>query len=285
MFIILLIIYSKIIDKCSKYHDVIIFALLNYLMKFNIINIPKTDSTNIIAQQLIAKGELNEGDVIYTDRQENGIGQGKNLWESEYGKNLTFSLILEPWFLSPSNQFVLNQCISMAILDTIGFYLSKSNYESKVKWPNDIYVNNNKIAGVLFQNFVSANVMDYAIAGIGLNVNQRQFSDSLKNPISLANCISIEISLDEIMNQLLDNISTRYSMLKADMNFALLKKEYLGSLYLYNTWSKFKDNDSVFEGKITNIDGFGRLEITTRSNIVRLYMFKEVEFVIDDFIF
>lgn len=249
-------------------------------MKFNIINIESLDSTNNHAQKLVSRRELVEGDVIITGHQESGKGHGSNLWESEEGKNLTFSLILEPDFISPSYQFVLTEIVSLSVRDILIKKLMPGNIKNvSVKWPNDIYIEDKKIAGILFQNYIVGNKIDYSIVGIGINLNQEVFFSDAINPVSLINYTKEEVVVSEFLDELLNMIDLRYEKLKAELNYAEIKKEYMSNLYLYNRWSIYSDKNGRFEGRIFDIDEYGRLNIDTRNNNPRLYMYKEVEFI------
>ncbi len=250
-------------------------------MKFNIIHIPSVDSTNNYAVQQVVNSESNEGDVIITTNQKKGKGQGANNWESEPGSNLTFSLVLKPKFVTPSNQFVLTQVISLAISDLIIEHLkSVDDGHVKIKWPNDIYINEKKVAGILIQNFIVGNSIDYSIVGIGLNINQREFISDARNPVSLIHHLNRKTDINSLLDELLEKISSRYEVLKMDYDFSKLRKEYLDRLFKMRSWSKYRDDKGDFEGKIVDVDEFGRLEISTRSGNTRIYMFKEVEFVL-----
>ncbi len=247
-------------------------------MQFNIINIPKIDSTNSYAQQLIEKGNLHEGDVIFTSNQEMGRGQGDNYWESEPGSNLALSLILEPKLVPASYQFVLTQIVSLAIVNLLKEYIITDDV--KVKWPNDIYVNDNKIAGILFQNFVKGNQIEHSIVGIGININQKQFFSSAPNPVSMIHHIQDSVNINDLLNKLLDKIGVAYEEYKRGDNFRKLKSAYLRNLYRYNEWHVFSENKVSFNGKIVDVDEYGRLMVEIESGEVRKFMFKEIEFEI-----
>jgi len=174
---------------------------------------------------------------------------------------------------------VLTQIVSLAIADVVSSQLSSiDNTVVKVKWPNDIYVNDKKISGILFQNYISGDKIEKSIIGIGLNVNQEEFVSNAKNPISLIHHLNDISSRDEILEELLDKIGHRYEELKYDFDFHDLKTEYMNKLYRIGEWSKFLDKGGSFTGKIVDIDEYGRLEISTRSGNIRVYSFKEVEF-------
>ena len=114
-----------------------------------VIQLPKVDSTNLYAQSLVAKSKPSEGTVISTYNQRAGRGQIGRKWESEPGKNIAFSVILYPGFLAIRQQFLLNQMVSLAVLDLVAKYTEKA---VKVKWPNDIYIEDGKVCGILIQN-------------------------------------------------------------------------------------------------------------------------------------
>ncbi len=250
-------------------------------MKFNIIHIPTVDSTNNYAVKQVAANKVGEGDVIFTRNQHGGKGLGANSWESEPNSNITFSIILRPKFIKPAQQFVLTQVISLAIYDLIVEYLKPNDRSSvKIKWPNDIYIDDKKVAGILIQNFIVGNSIDYTVVGIGMNVNQKEFISNAKNPISLIHYLNNKIDIDDILNKLLEKINGRYELLKYDIDFSSLKKEYLNRLFRIRTWSDFSDVNGIFDGKIMDVDEYGRLEILTRSGNLRVYMFKEVEFIL-----
>ena len=121
--------------------------------------LPSCHSTNEIAQNMVKNG-CNEGTVIITDDQFAGKGQQGNTWQSEPGSNLTFSLVLKPGFLSPNQQFLITVAVSLALKSTLEEYLPG---EIQIKWPNDIYYRERKIAGILIENVLRGSNFDYCI--------------------------------------------------------------------------------------------------------------------------
>ncbi len=250
-------------------------------MKFNIIKLPKVKSTNNYAQQQIENKTLKEGDVIFTLNQEEGRGHGNNKWESEPEKNLHISIILEPHMIEASNQFVLTQIVSLAITDLIRRNINdeKLKHEVKIKWPNDIYVGDFKIAGILFQNFIKRNTIEYSIVGIGINVNQNKFFSSAPNPISLINTSNKYINITKLLKELLNNIGTNYEKYLFEKNYTELKTSYINNLYRYNIWANYSDTKGDFKGQIVDIDQYGRLIIRLDNGAKKVYDFKEIKFV------
>ena len=143
----------------------------------------ETDSTNSYAIHLLAKSAPADGTVIIADYQRAGRGQFDRTWQSEAGENLLVSLILYPGFVAPSRQFVLTQAISIGVAEALNQLCTQS---VSVKWPNDLYIGRKKVAGMLIQTALGQQKMQYAVVGIGLNVNQLIFPSSLPNPTSLA---------------------------------------------------------------------------------------------------
>ncbi|TAL80863.1 MAG: biotin--[acetyl-CoA-carboxylase] ligase, partial [Bacteroidetes bacterium] len=122
-------------------------------------------STNIHAALILKNEKVPEGSIVYTNYQSAGRGQIGNKWESENGKNLLISIILFPSMIIPVNQFFISMTLSLGICD----FLKRHIPSCSIKWPNDIYVNNDKIAGILIENSIIDNKIENTIAGIGLN--------------------------------------------------------------------------------------------------------------------
>ncbi len=232
--------------------------------------LPSCHSTNEIAANLLAHG-LNEGELVITDNQTDGRGQRGSFWESEAYLNLTFSLILKPSFLALQNQFRLTQVISVSLASVIQAHVPNI---VKIKWPNDIYVDNKKIAGILIQNIVKSKDIEHSIIGIGLNVNQANFL----NPIatSLKSLTQKTFVLNNILNEILEAISENYQELKIS-NHTWINDEYKKLLYGINEKKEF-EADERFIGTIIGTDPLGRLLIETKDG-VRCFQNKEVKFV------
>ena len=141
------------------------------------------ESTNQYLQNLLNEGIDIVDNIVVTDYQTSGKGQGKNVWESEDGKNLLFSIALDMSFLKAENQFLLTQIVSVTMINVLKKYLPEESLS--IKWPNDIYFNNKKIAGILIKNEIRGMMMGTSIIGIGLNVNQTSFDDNLHNISSI----------------------------------------------------------------------------------------------------
>ena len=243
-----------------------------------IIELKETTSTNIIAFNLINKEDIDEGTVISAVSQYSGRGTGGNKWESEAGKNLTVSIILKPEFLPLEKQFMLNIIASLAVSDMVSIILQNKE-DVKIKWPNDIYVSNKKISGILIENTIVGNTFKYCIIGIGINVNQETFLSDAPNPVSLKNILNKESDLKKTLNLLCSCMNERYvQLINAEYN--LLKKDYLFAFYRKNESAKFRFNNNLINAVITGFSDNGRLIIETSEKEILECNFGEIEFVI-----
>ena len=232
-------------------------------------------STNTYAADLLKKNNLREGTIVYTNYQSKGRGYSGNKWESEDGKNLLISIVLYPSFIKPEDQFQISMAVSLGICDFLLRYIPVCT----VKWPNDIYVNNDKIAGTLIENTISGNQIEFTIAGIGLNINQEKFHSAVPNPVSLLQLTGISNDLSICINLLGTNLDKRYKQLLAG-NAGQIKKEYVSKLYRLNEWCEFRDTDGIYSGRIIRIGENGRLNIERKNGVISDYAFKEVEFIL-----
>jgi BirA family biotin operon repressor/biotin-[acetyl-CoA-carboxylase] ligase len=235
-------------------------------------NLPSTN-THLI--HLLRKNRLPEGTIIATDYQSAGRGQAGNKWESEEGKNLLFSILLLPHMIKPTDQFLISMVLSLGICDFLNRYVPASS----VKWPNDIYVNNDKIAGLLIENSIMEDQMEYSIAGIGLNVNQETFISDAPNPVSLKLITGASYDLAACLKQLAADLDKRYKQLISG-EYSRIRNEYIARLFRLKLWSKFRDSEGVCDGRIVSVTENGRLQVEMRSGVLKEYSFKEIEFIL-----
>lgn len=236
----------------------------------NVIYNKETRSTNIDARSK----SLAHGDVVVAGNQTQGRGQRGNHWESQKESNLTFSIIVEPTFLPAASQFLLSEAVSLAISDTLDEYAIKS----QVKWPNDIYVGNAKIAGILIENDIMGANLARSIVGVGLNVNQSVFGDDVPNPISMKLCANREFDLAEVFECLYNNFRQRYSALESGMT-KQIEVDYHNKLYLLGTPHTFSlPNGDRFKATIRKVEPSGELILDHGEGKLHSYLFKEVSF-------
>jgi len=237
-----------------------------------IIRLEQTASTNSYLLQLSDTEKLAEGTVVITDNQTRGRGQGTNSWESEPCKNLTFSVILYPVSVEASAQFVLSKAISLAVYD----FLSQFVPEVSVKWPNDVYVGDQKIAGILIENFIEGAYLTKSIAGIGVNINQESFVSDAPNPVSLRQLTGNAYPLVDCLENFCACIAHRYRMVTENAN--QLHADYVQHLYRFGKPSRFSADGIFFEATITGVNHYGMLEMTTANGKRKTFGFKEVKF-------
>lgn len=238
-----------------------------------IVHLDIVDSTNNYAAKELLTKSLNEGSVFTANCQQLGRGTGGSLWESSEGLNLTISIIIYPVQVEINHQFSISQAISLGMADFLSQHVGKVS----VKWPNDIYVDDRKIAGVLIETAISGGRFSRAIIGIGLNINQEKFVSDAPNPVSLKNLTGKSYDLNEILGILCVNLDKRYhSLISGD--YETLDADYEKLLYRKGTWANYAAENDDFEGMITGIDKEGQLLIETRAGEVRSFIFKEVVF-------
>ena len=240
----------------------------------NSIHVESVDSTNSYASEMLRQIELVEGSLIYSFVQLNGRGQRGNYWESEPNKNVALSLVLLPKFLTVDKQFLLTKITSLAVADLMAEILG-SSYKINIKWPNDIYVNERKIAGILIENALRETTVQNSIIGIGINVNQKTFNSS--NATSLASLSGKEFELMNVLNRLCEFFEARYLQLKSN-KFESIDNGYLERLYRHNEWANFSSNSVIFEGKIVGVSSIGKLQVEMRSGEIKEYDLKEIVF-------
>ena len=214
------------------------------------IHLEQIDSTNAYLQRQQSECDIRDW-VVSADKQTAGKGMGSNGWESEVGKNLTFSLAVDMRFLPAERQFLLSEAVPLGIIEVIekvlseGFEgidsnrttLTRNDIPSKpaeklsIKWPNDLVYENRKLAGILINSTIKANMMDVSIIGIGLNVNQMQFQDWPTHPISLKMITGQTYDLQPLMEQIVERILIKVEQLKS--NPAIIEQEYLKRLFRF----------------------------------------------------
>ena len=232
-------------------------------------------STNNYATRLLASEKVEEGTIVLTFRQTKGRGHGKNVWESEDFKNLTFSLVLFPDFLPANMQFLLSQVVSLGLFD----FLSGKTSGVAIKWPNDLLIHGKKVAGILIENSVLGENLQSSVVGIGININQVNFPDHLPQATSLAIETGIEYELDAACQLIMADIMKWYRLLR-DKHTEIIKEEYLKFLFRMGQKSLFRKNDELFEAEIAGIDNFGQLLLKNSSGEILVFPFKSVEMIL-----
>lgn len=255
---------KKVYDSCSE----------TLFIGKKIVYLPSCHSTNDIAAALEEKEAVAEGVVVITDNQTLGRGQRGNQWFSEPGKNLTFSILLKPTFVSIADQFLISQIIALGVSSVLRRYLPSS----VVKWPNDIYSGNKKLSGVLIENALQGGKIVKSIVGIGVNINQLSFSHERIS--SLGALTGKSYVLQDLLYELLVGIEQFYLQARQG-GYDKLRREYLLGLLGYNENRLFLDQSGFFNGMVTDVKNSGQIEITCPDGNVKLYGLKELQWVLD----
>ncbi len=229
-----------------------------------IIRLSDTSSTNNYVASLAKAGKLVSGTVIMAENQTEGRGQMHRSWDSERGKNLTFSLFLENVSLSVTNQFILSKIMNLGVIK----YLSSVGLEGKIKWPNDILVNGQKICGMLIENQVMGSTIQQSIVGIGLNINQISFRGFAAT--SMKNELGKELDLNKVLDSLLFYLNQAYDYYRAVPD--PLTSDYLDVLSGYRTEMSYEDDQGQFRGIILGIAESGHLRVERRGEICEYSM-------------
>jgi BirA family transcriptional regulator, biotin operon repressor / biotin---[acetyl-CoA-carboxylase] ligase len=241
---------------------------------FNIIRLEETASTNEYLKNLAEKDGLPEGFAVFAKSQTGGRGQQGNIWESEPGKNINLSFLLRPEFLSSDKVFMISKVVSLAIVD----YLNNLGKTFTIKWPNDIYYQDKKVAGILIENQFIGNSLEYCIIGIGLNVNQEVFNSGAPNPIALIKVFKKCFDVEEVLHGLLNQIMVWYEML-IDGWEDKINEAYFTHLYRTEGYHDFLTPGGQIHGHIIGVEPNGELKIKDPHGNVSGFYFKEIEFV------
>jgi len=238
----------------------------------NLVYVPECHSTNTLAWELCQRTVADEGTTIITDNQTKGRGQRGNVWFSEPYQNLTFTLIVRPTFLKPIDQFYLTMAISLALHDFLTQHVSG---EVRIKWPNDILINNRKVSGILIENSLSGDVIQYSVIGIGLNINQVRFNSIAATSMRIES--NREFILADELSYLLECLEQRYLQLRSG-KYDSMKNDYLKVLYGIGEFRKFMDADGEWYGTMEGVEQQGKLLIR-KHGMIQSYDLKEIRFM------
>lgn len=242
----------------------------------NSIYLPEIDSTNSHAMDLLSKTNPSEGTCVYTAYQSAGRGQIGRYWHSEPGKNILISYIFYPKGLKVSDQFMLNIISSLAVRDVVGILCRNV----KIKWPNDIYVDDKKIAGILVQSILRNADIKATVIGIGLNVNELVFPSEIPNPVSIGQLTSKTHNLTEIRQLLSARLEFYYLKMKSG-HYDWLKNAYVSAMYRIEESADFTiEGNVILSGKIVGIDKQGKLLILSQNQETLAFGFREIAYVI-----
>lgn len=238
-----------------------------------LIHLKTVDSTNKYAMHRVQNKNAEHGTVILADYQTEGKGQGRNKWTSEKDANLLFSIIVKLDFLSATKQFYL----SMAVANGLSVFLRRHIQNVLIKWPNDIFIVNKKVSGILIENTIMGNYLNYSVIGVGINVNQKDFPEELPDATSLYLATGSLYNRNELLSGILETLADQMELL-VQQDFLKIRTTYLNHLYLHYEWHEFHDDSGIFKGKIVDVEESGALVIMTETGNSRKFGFREVRF-------
>ena len=252
---------------------------------------PCIDSTNMQAHREL--GEAGEGTVWVADYQTAGRGQRGNSWESGDGQNLLFTVLLKPEFLNIQKQFAISQIAALSVVK----YLETKGLHPKIKWPNDIYINDRKICGILIEHSVAGANLSASIVGIGINVNQLHFCSDAPNPTSILLAMNnlepgnipdnIDLANLDRRNELvyvLQQLFSLYEYISDAEGLEHINAEYHSYLYRLGEFHEFLEvtanGNLKFEAKIVGINSYGCLVLEKHDGTSSEYAFQQIRYII-----
>ncbi|MGB2152512.1 MAG: biotin--[acetyl-CoA-carboxylase] ligase [Flavobacteriaceae bacterium] len=238
---------------------------------FNLIKIDATDSTNSWMKKRYSTNKCSDGDVVWSQAQNIGRGQGNSIWLSEKGKNLTISIYKEFNDLEIHNPFLLSSIVSLTVAATLNLYRIP---KVCVKWPNDIMSGDKKVCGILIENIFKKSTLRASIIGVGLNVNQNHF-ENLFQASSMSQISGLFYDLDEVINCFLDQLEQKFELLNQPQEQII--KIYETSLYRKNKPSTFESKGSLFSGVIKGVTPEGLLKVEQEDHKIYFYNLKQIK--------
>jgi BirA family biotin operon repressor/biotin-[acetyl-CoA-carboxylase] ligase len=219
-------------------------------------------STQTTVKTLAQKG-FDEGTVVIAEKQTNGYGRIKRVWNSNSG-GLWFSILLKP-FLAPEESTKLALILSIALKQTFDFY----NLDSKIKWPNDIFINNKKIAGIIIEMSAEQDIINWVVAGIGVNINNKLPEELKKMSTSLKEIINKEVNRTEFICKFFINFEKLYTSFEKE-GFQQFLKEYNDNLLYKNKHVTINTGYNTITGMNFGIDENGMLIIKAKESFKKI---------------
>lgn len=236
-------------------------------------------STNTYLRELGGGDPAYDYEVAVADFQTAGRGQKGNAWESEQGKNLLFSILAHPKNIKVREQFYISESIALAVSDSVMAALGPQfAREVSVKWSNDVYWKEFKMAGILIENTLQGDRILDTVVGVGLDVNQEVFLSDAPNPISLKNITGRDYDRDALLSDIVERFKG-YMELQADKR-SDVDKLYRNRLFRREGYHRFRDAQGEFEACIEGIHPDGCLMLQTTGGEHRVYEFKQVQFIL-----
>jgi len=243
---------------------------MRFFKKIKMITYDELDSTNIQSWDRIKSAEAQHGDIILSHFQNGGKGQGSNSWYSSPSKNILFSVICKELNLSINKLPVLNMLVSLAIYDTLQSFFKE---HTRIKWPNDIFIDDKKIAGILIETTLAGENIKNAVIGVGININESQFPNDLPNAVSIFTLTGNYQNTDMVLSMVIEYLDKRLSQL--NQGFEEIQKDYEAVLYGLNLKKYFRSSINDFEGTISGVNNKGQLCVSTPDGL-KTFNHKEI---------
>lgn len=249
--------------------------------------VPIIESTHTFLKNIKDhNGDWDDNKVLFALNQTAGRGQRGNSWEAAPGKNISCSMVLSSG-LKGKEQFLISESVALAVVDTIkrllGYNMRK---KVKIKWPNDIYVGDRKICGILIDHSLMGQRIAYSIISTGININQEIFLSDAPNPVSIRNILGQEVSLKDSMDLLVEYLQIRLAPLRSELTQdqkLALHEEFKNTLYRNDgNYYRFIDNlmHEEIQARLYNIATDGQLTLELHDATLRTYLFKEITWLL-----
>lgn len=233
----------------------------------HIIELMTVDSTNNYAMGRVNEGAVTEGTVYCAYQQTAGKGQREKVWLTEPGMNILLSAVLQPGWLALSDQFLLSATVALGVYD---FFSGYAGDLTKIKWSNDLYWGDRKAGGILIENVLRGNNWSYAIAGIGININQVGFPAPLPNPVSLRQITGRTYDVKSLATELCAHLDRRYRQLRDGSGRSGILEDYVARLYRLDETASYRMNGQTFEGVIRGVQPDGKLILEKDGRVLQV---------------
>ena len=252
---------------------------------FRMIELDEVDSTNNFLRHLDTPGD-NRMTLVTAEFQTAGRGADRNHWESAKGENLLLSLRVMPSNLPARRMFAISEVAALAVRESLASQCSMFNVQCSmsfsIKWPNDIYFGDSKVAGILIENDLQGALVQRSTIGIGININQRHFLSDAPNPRSLADIVGHDVERRFVLEQFMENFTHYMQQIDEGKEDALdtLHEEYKKCLYRQGEEHTYSDKEGTFRAILTDVEPTGHLILQDTKGKQRRYEFKEVKYEI-----
>jgi BirA family biotin operon repressor/biotin-[acetyl-CoA-carboxylase] ligase len=238
------------------------------------IELQSVGSTNNYALEQVHAGLAQHGTAFFAHEQLAGKGQRGRKWQSGKGENIILTLVIKPFNLPPAQQFQLSAATAVGLYDFFSMYAGD---QTRIKWPNDLYWQDRKAGGILIESVIIGDRWEWAVVGIGLNLNQVNFEPGIGNPVSLKQVTGKNFVPVNMSKELCDVLDKRFRQLQ-NGEVDIILADYSRHLYKLNELVKFKKGTRVFQAMVTGVSPVGRLIV--RHAIDEELDFGEVEWVL-----